>query len=259
MATKEIHPVIVCICLIAILVGTTHVLPVNAADDDCVNYLDAIQFFEPFAAFSTLATVAGVPREVSQLVSSPPDDLLSFPTAGVPGYTMLIPTNDAVQELLNKIPPYSCDESSLELEGYIGKILSYNILTEKNYGIPGFGLGGNQYKLFKTAFNKLPLKIEKSKDAQGKTSYVAVSKNGSGTITKPVDADGKTLPDNICIKVGDAYMPVNIFAVDQLLLPFEVKSSCGDNFDDCYQAFYDAGYSDISKSPYLYNKKVKWA
>ena len=54
-------------------------------------------------------------------------------------------------------------------------------------------------------------------------------------------------------------MPVNIFAVDQILLPFEVNDSCGNNFDDCYQAFYDAGYNDIEKAPYLYNKKVKWA
>ena len=154
------------------------------------------------------------------------------------------------------------DGVDLTPEQLNGEILSYHILVENKFA-PQFGLGGNKSRLERTAFMDLPLKIEKTK----RGGRVAVSGNGTGTITKPVDANGKQkLPEKTCFPVntydsvaGVVNMPVNIYAVDRVLLPFGVNKKCDYNLLKCADRFYEKGYLNINKPPYMYGKKVKWA
>ena len=182
---------------------------------------------------------------------------ISFPILS-DGYTILLPTKDAV-EAFNENADYDGIVGNYEPEELNGEIISYHTLVENKFA-PQFGLGGNKSRLMKTAFMDLPLKIEKPEGG----GRVAVSGNGTGKITIPVDANGmEKLPENACFPVNTGSelvnVPVNIYAVDQVLLPFGVNKKCDYNISKCADRFYKKGYADINKPPYMYGKKVEWA
>jgi len=251
-------------CLVIVIVfGSMLVSHADAqSSDDCVNWLDAISEYEQFSWVGTSPGLNPLPREfpaftpgLFELVGESGGPGFSFPIPS-DGYTILLPTKDAV-EAYNEYANYDGVDLTLEAISFV--LLSYGILVENKFA-PQFGLGGNKSRLERTAFMDLPLKIEKPEGG----GRVAVSGNGTGTITKPVDANGKQkLPQNACVPVNTGSevvnVPVNIYAVDQALLPFGVNKNCDYNILKCVERFYKKGYLNINKPPYMYGKKVEWA
>jgi len=170
----------------------------------------------------------------------------------------LLPTNDAV-EAFNENADYDGIVGNYEPEELNGEIISYHILVDNKFD-PQFDLGDDKSRLERTAFMDLPVKIDKEEG----DGPVAVSGDATGKITIPVDADGKEkLPENACLPVitdsGVVNVPVNIYAVDQVLGPFPIDKKCDNNILKCAESFYDEGYADITKPPYMFGEKVEWA
>jgi len=233
--------------------GAIHFAANAQASDDCVDWKEAIKSVNAFAGFYTIMELAGVP-DSPNYVEPLEDGILGslfFPT-DTDGFTMLAPTNEAIWDYFKQTPPFDCDDGT-SLLTFTGGILGYHVLTDKAYG-DEFGLGGNRYQLMKTAFNELPLRIQKS----GGGGREANSPQAIGTITEP------DLPDNICVPVvaenGEVVnVPMTIYAIDQIMLPFAITPSCGSSFSDCAEEAYSNGIADINRPKYIYGKKVKWA
>jgi len=266
-----IQPTRTMLCLVAVIViGSIFVHHADAqpAQDgvDCVDWLDAISEYEQFSWIGSSPEFA-VPGEAP--ADSPPDGPVSSALADedspgisfpIPsdGYTILLPTNDAV-EAFNENADYDGIVGNYEPEELNGEIISYHILVDNKFD-PQFDLGDDKSRLERTAFMDLPVKIDKEEG----DGPVAVSGDATGKITIPVDADGKEkLPENACLPVitdsGVVNVPVNIYAVDQVLGPFPIDKKCDNNILKCAESFYDEGYADITKPPYMFGEKVEWA
>jgi len=253
MKKQSIMKITLSLFVVALSLGSGAMQLANAqASDDCVNWQEAIKSVDSFSGLYTLMALVGVP---DSLVYTMPGDgvytTLYYPT-DTNGFTLLAPTNEAIFDMLTNTQPYESGVSS-DLLTTISSVVSYHLLIDDAYG-SDFGLGGNRYQLMKTALNELPLKIQKA----GGGVYEANSPNGIGTITEP------DLPDNICVPVsaenGEVVnVPVTIYAIDQIMLPFAISPSCGDSFDDCAEAAYNNGIANINTPQYVYGKKVKWA
>jgi len=232
--------------------GAIHFAANAQASDDCVNWKEAIKSVDAFAGFYALMELSGV-KDSPDYFESLDYGITSlfFPT-DTDGYTMLAPTNEALWDFFPQTTPFDCDDGG-NLLNQVTSVLGYHVLTDNAYG-SDFGLGGNRYQLMKTAFNELPLRIQKS----GGGGREANSPQAIGTITEP------DLPDNICVPVvaenGEVVnVPLTIYAIDQVMLPYAITPSCGGSLVDCAEEAYSNGIADINRPKYIYGKKVKWA
>lgn len=151
---------------------------------------------------------------------------LSFPDGQEPqkGITMLAMTNEAIDTSFRR---YTINAFSASFKQSLQNVLAYMTLLDKAYTLSDLSKMNNRYR---TAFNDLPLKIERTRSALskdgGETSLRAITPFGMANIFLPQgqNATSGTTPPTSCILLNNKQVPVSVYLIDNFILPFECRN-----------------------------------
>lgn len=201
------------------------------------------------------------------------------------GITILALTNDAINTSFQK---HRINAFSESFKLAFQNVLAFTTLLDKAYTHRDFTKTyGTCCRRYRTAFNSLPIKVERIRIAEDGDEFDIRAITPFGTANMIHQNSTNSELATSCIKINDIDIPVSIFIIDNFLLPFECRnevvakesssSSRGRyrgsygyqryqqnnpvelDLAKCMNEASEKGFLDPTKAPFLYRSGIaKW-